>query len=58
MGYQNTVSSLIVIKQEVQDHKSGQIKSKKNTHTVKLYSSGFAYVIGFMVHLLQIYISS
>jgi len=54
MGYQDTVSSPIVITQEIQQHKSGQIKSKKNTHIVKLYSLGFAYLIGFMVHLLQI----
>jgi hypothetical protein len=54
MGYQDTVSSPIVLKQEIQQHKSGQMKSKKNTHIVKLYSSSSAYLIGFMVHLLQI----
>lgn len=54
MGYLDTVSSPIVTKQELQQHNSGQIKSNKNTHIVKLYSSGFAYLIGFMVHLLQI----
>jgi len=54
MGYQDTVSSPTVIKQEIQQHKSEQIKSNKNTHIVKLYFSVFAYLIGFMVHLLQI----
>ena len=54
MGYQDTVSSPIVIKQEIQQHKEWTDKSKKNTHIVKLYSLGFAYLIGFMVHLLQI----
>ena len=54
MGYQDTVSSPIVIKQEIPQHKSGQINSNKNTHIFKLYFSGCAYLIGFMVHLLQI----
>ena len=58
MRYQDTVSSPILIKQEIQQHKSEPIKSNKNTHIVKLVSLGFAYLIGFMVHLIQIYISS
>jgi hypothetical protein len=54
-GYQDTVSSPIVInKNKNQQHKRGGINSNKTINTEKFYSLGFAYLTGFMVHVLQI----